>query len=441
MYTIYADGKLLYAPHLIHQGCGVFSPKLTVELNKAGSLEYIMPSSNTLYDDVSKLKTIITVYQNEDELFRGRVLHDEKDFYKQKQTYCEGELAFLLDSKQRPYSFTGKNSDKFKNYISNHNARVDSNKQFTVGEIKVKERTATITNPRYSTTYDEIFTQLVDVDGGYLKTRGKGETRYIDWVDTSGSTISQTIEFGVNLLDITEYITAENVYTVIIPVGAEQYDSDGNSKGPTTITSVNGGKDYLEDETAISLFGRIEHVEDITDVADPSKLKTLGKTLLDANIKMAITLTVKAVDLYLLNVDVERIQVGNQVRVISLPHKIDEYFQCTKIVYDLANPEQNEYTFGYKKTSLTDRQVNDTKTVMSTTSGIKIATGNANASADKATQAATKAETVIAQMETDYVKSVAFENHKTESNERFSELDESISDILIRLSNLEGGST
>ena len=439
MYTIYADGKLLYAPHLVHQGCGVFSPKLTVELNKAGSLEFVLPPSNTLYNDISKLKTIITAYQNEEELFRGRVLHDEKDFYKQKQTYCEGELAFLLDSKQRPYYFSGKLSDLFKQYISNHNARVDLFKRFSVGEITIEDYSATIENPRYTTTHDEIFAQLVDIDGGYLKTRGVGDTRYIDWLASSGSTNTQTIEFGVNLLDITEYITAEDVFTVVIPVGAELYDDEGYSLGPITIETVNNGKDYVEDETAIALFGRIEHTEDFTEVLDPDELKELGEVLLAQNIKMSITLTVKAVDLYLLDVDVERIRVGDWVRVISLPHKLDEYFQCTKIVYDMVNPEQSEYTFGYAQASLTDRQVNDTKTVKSTASVVKIATGNANASANKANQAATKAETVIAQMETDYVKTVAFEAHKTESTTRFGEIDASIDDILTRLSNLEGG--
>ena len=121
MYTIYSDGKLVYAPHLSDAGCGVFTPQLTVELNKAGSLAFVMPPDNVMYDSINKLSSIITVKQDDNELFRGRVLNDEKDFYNQKKNYCEGELAFLIDSIQRPYTYTGTVANLFKKFISNHN--------------------------------------------------------------------------------------------------------------------------------------------------------------------------------------------------------------------------------------------------------------------------------------------------------------------------------
>ena len=98
MYTIHADGKVLHNPNLVHEGYGVLTPKLTVELGKAGSLEYMLPPNNALYDSVKKLKSIITAYQDGEEIFRGRVLHDDNDFYRRKKVYCEGELSFLLDS-------------------------------------------------------------------------------------------------------------------------------------------------------------------------------------------------------------------------------------------------------------------------------------------------------------------------------------------------------
>ena len=190
MYKIYADGKLLYAPHLFNEGCGVFSPRLTTELNKADTLEYTLPPNNSLYDDVKKLKTIITVHQDDEEIFRGRVLYDEKDFYKQKKTSCEGELAFLLDSKQRPYTFDGTAKELFQQYISNHNSRVDANKRFTVGNVTVDFANDAIyrENQEYTSTLDEINSQLIDTLGGYLKVRGSGNTRYIDWLK----------EYGVN---------------------------------------------------------------------------------------------------------------------------------------------------------------------------------------------------------------------------------------------------
>ena len=84
MYTILIDGKPLYAPNLVNEGYSVLNPKLTMELNKAGSLEFTVPPNNVMYDSIQKLKSIVQVFDGDEEIFRGRVLHDEKDFYKRK---------------------------------------------------------------------------------------------------------------------------------------------------------------------------------------------------------------------------------------------------------------------------------------------------------------------------------------------------------------------
>lgn len=413
MYTIYSDGKLLYAPHLFHEGCGVLSPKLTVELNKAGSLDFTLPPTNSLYDDIKKLTSHITVHQDGIELFEGRVLHDEKDFYKQKKVYCEGELAYLLDSKQRPYTFSGTVANLFKQYISNHNSRVEADKQFTVGNITVEGDVA-CENYNYPSTFDEINTQIIDVYGGYLKIRKSGDTRYIDLLASSGELSSQTIEFGINLLDISEYITAEDIFTVLIPLGAvpQAESTEGETVEENheklTIADKNGGKDYLEDSSAIALFGRIERTEEWSDVEDPAELLELGQALLNQNIELAMTLTVKAVDMHLINVDVAAIRLGDWVRVISLPHGLDRQFQCTKITYDLTNPDQTEYVFGVNVTSLTEQQLNDKKTIQSSVSTIVSSASAVSASVTKANQAVKNVETVISQMPTEYVKTETF---------------------------------
>ena len=451
MFTIYADGKVLYAPNLVQEGYGVFSPKLTVELNKAGSLEFTLPPNNVMYDQISKLKTIITVFQNEDELFRGRILHDDKVFYRQKKTYCEGELAFLLDSRQRPYTFEGTLTALLNKYISNHNSRVDSAKQFTVGKVsdEFSDISAYFESTTYPTTLDELSANLIDIFGGYVKTRGSGNTRYIDYLVDSGELNSQTIEFGVNLLDISEYISAENIITVLIPIGANLYDESGNDLGKVDITSINSDKDYIENATAISLFGRIEHMEEWTDVEDPSELKTLGEELLTNNIEMSITLTVKAVDLHILDVNTERIRLGDWVRVISIPHGLDKQFQCTKIVYDLIDPDRTEYVFGVASTSLTEKQVNSEKGVQSSVSTIQSAVVTAITDANKAAATSKNVESVIATLPTEYVQTKTFESYKQEVSDNYvlktdfttyqTTVEEQLKSIEERLATLEGG--
>lgn len=419
MYTIYADGKVMYAPNLINEGYGVLSPKLTVELNKAGSLEYILPPNNVMYDKVNKLKSIITAYQDNDEIFRGRVLHDDNDFYRRKNVYCEGELSFLLDSQQRPYSFQGDITTLFRKYIDGHNARVDSEKQFTVGTVTVADANNYVNyeNGNYATTLDEINEKLLDTHGGYIRTRLFEGVRYIELVEEYGSINTQVIEFGKNMLDISEYITAEDVFTVLIPLGAEQQDVDGNSTGKLNITSVNDGKDYIEDATAIALFGRIEKVQEWQDVTIASNLLTKGKEALKSGFEMAVSLKIKAVDLHLIDINTERIRLGDMVRVVSIPHKLDKYFLCTKIIYDLVNPDKTEFTFGVAFKTMTEKQISSSKSTEKTVSIVQASAASAQNSANQATE---KVEEVIVKIPTDYVKTEDFEAYKKDVSNKIS---------------------
>lgn len=418
MYTIYADGEALYSPHLVNDGYGVLSPKLTVELNKSGSLSFILPPSNVRYDSIQKLKTIITVMQDNEEIFRGRVLHDEKDFYNRKNVYCEGELSFLLDSIQRPYTFQGDIPALFRKFINNHNEQVEAEKQFTVGNITVTDPNDYINreNSGYSNTLDEIKAKLIDTHGGYIRPRLQNGIRYIDLVEEYGKISSQVIEFGVNMLDITEYITAEDVFTVLIPLGAEQKDAEGNAAGRLTIESVNGGKDYIEDATAIALFGRIWKVQQWDDVTIASNLLTKGNETLKAGIEMAVSLTMKAVDMHLLDVDTERIKLGDYIRVVSPPHKLDKNFLCSKIVIDMVNPDNTEYTFGYSFTSLTEKQINESKKNSSKVAVIQSAAQSASAAANRASESATKAEVIAGNIASEipgnYVSITSFNEYK-----------------------------
>ena len=392
MYTIHVDGNLLYSPLLIDDGYLVLNPKLTLELGKSGSLTFLLPPNNPLYDSIQKLKSIVIVYQDSEEIFRGRVLHDEKDFYNRKNVYCEGELAFLLDSQQRPYSFQGDIPDLYMKFINSHNAQVEEEKRFYVGEITVTDPNNYInrSNIYYNNTWDEISDKLIASHGGYLRPRLKDGKRYLDYVKAYGKVNSQVIEFGVNMLDISEYITAEDVFTVLIPLGFEQTDSDGNSTGRLTIESVNSGKDYIEDDAAIALFGRITKTQEWDDVTVASNLLTKGRAFLNSGIEMAVTLTMKAIDLHLADVEVERISLGDYVRVISLPHKLDKYFLCSKIVIDIVSPDKTEYTFGVTYTTMTEKQVGTTKVIQSTVGAVQSAVSNVNA--------------IVSDLPTDYVK-------------------------------------
>lgn len=71
---------------------------------------------------------------------------------------AEGELAFLLDSVQRPYDYSGTISGFLNLLIDNHNAQVEEAKWFTVRNVTVTDQNDYIV--RSNIDYVDIWTEL-----------------------------------------------------------------------------------------------------------------------------------------------------------------------------------------------------------------------------------------------------------------------------------------
>ena len=67
------------------------------------------------------------------------------------------------------------------------------------------------------------------------------------------------------------------------------------------------------------------------------------------------TFTINAVDLHLLDVNVDEIEAGASLRVISKPHKLDRYFVCLKTEIDMLRPDRNKYTFSAASKTVSDK--------------------------------------------------------------------------------------
>lgn len=355
MYTIYADDSLLYLPG--DEALSALSPVLETQCNAAGTLTFVLLPEHPLYNALHKLRTRIRVMQDDEIIWRGRVLETETDFYRQKTVTCEGELTYLVDSVLHPYKladYDGTAAGLFRLYLTRHNEAVSEAQQFQIGDVDI-ETLSSVENTGYGNTWDEISANLIDVHGGFLRIRYDGDVRYLDWTKESGTSCGQVIRFGENLLDLSEYVSASEVVTCLIP-----YAGQGDSK--ITIASVNDGKDYIEDAAGIALYGRIWGVTEF-DAKDASTLLEMAKENLQKRLKETITITISAVDLHLLDVNAESFHVGDKVRVVSPPHGIDAEYTCTAISLDLVNPDQSEYTFGTPETGMASTTAATSKAV------------------------------------------------------------------------------
>lgn len=356
MYVILADGEPLYAPNLVNEGYVVTSAKLTKEINKAGSLEFTIPSVNPMYSELQKLKTIITVEQDGTEIFRGRILNDTKDFYKNKEVFCEGRLAFLNDVVVEPYDYSseGITVDDYLDFLIGIYAEQCSDYR-KISPGLTFGYTDLLIYPKledYSDVLTELNNVVIDPLGAYIDIEKPPASVRLDCYETIDTYSDQVIRFGTNLIDLEEYIDATDVYTVIYPLGKE--DDNGNR---VDVSSVHSGSKTINNWTGISLFGRITKVVYFDDIDDPQELEDAAYDTLNQAIKMAVSINIKAVDLHLLDVDTDRIDVASYVRVVSVPHGIDDYYLCSKVEIDLLHPENSDYTLGVNYSALTDRQV------------------------------------------------------------------------------------
>lgn len=481
MYQVLCDNLPLY--DLRDDDLVLKSPKVLLKDNNAGSYEFTILPTHPYYDNIQKMKSVIQVMDNEDEIFCGRVIEESLDFYNRKKVICEGELAFFNDSIQRPAVYHNMTVRGYLQTLLNiHNAQIAelnlaikfnaecagesasydyaslyyvkngktysaftkkrasdlASKTFVipstefyvywhtdssvnnfygiaVDDVEITDATAIVGTPatlpnytvqevddvtkiqtehspyqnnsnliwhyahtipdnytvgkmfavgavtvvdnndslykytNWESTLQVIKTDLLDTYGGHLRIRKVNGIRYLDYLADYPNTNTQVIEFGKNLLDFTKDIDASDIATAIIPLGARLEESSIEGlEERLTIVSVNEGVDFVHSESAVNTYGWVFKTVTFDDVNVPANLKTKGQKYLNDVQFENMTLTVKAVDLHMLNVDIERIKMLDEIKVVSAPNALDRFFPVTEMTINLDDPSSNTITLGQK---------------------------------------------------------------------------------------------
>ena len=242
MYSIYADGACIYSDVFALESMKVLNPKLVLEDNGAGSLSMKLPPMNVGYSSIVRMITDISVQKDGEEIWAGRVLSENKDFWNNRDLYCEGEMAFFNDSSQPPAEYSGLSVRAYlERLIAVHNSKVTPNRRFTLGAVTVVDKNF----PTYYTNYEKtmaILNALVEQYGGHLRVRKVNGVRYLDYLAEYPDTCSQVIQFGSNLIDFTRKWDSTEFATVIVPLGNRLDDSPIEALDAyLTVESVNQG--------------------------------------------------------------------------------------------------------------------------------------------------------------------------------------------------------
>lgn len=362
---VYTDELLLMDTNL--DNLKLVNPELKQEDNKAGSFTFTIYPEHSHFNLIQRMKSIITVYEDkiDEPLFRGRVFDEKQGFYNEKQVSCEGELAFFNDSIQRPYSFKGTPAELFTQYIENHNAQVDSSRQFAIGRITVTDSNDYIvrSNSDYVSTWKEINEKLIKLLGGHIWVRHENGINYIDYLSDFDVLSNQPIEFGKNLLDLKKNIKVNGFATALIPLGAKIKDEQGNDTGKRlTIESVNDGVDYVYNKDAVEQNGYIYMTHVWDDVTEAVNLKRKGQAFIDDAAQFIASIEVSAADMNGATIEGVPVQVnsfrtGRYVKITTKPHSlVNANFMISKLSRKLLQPQATKLVLGTTYKTLTERQ-------------------------------------------------------------------------------------
>lgn len=412
MYKIFAypfgnpnDKRLIYAPN--SRTALVLSPKLTREVSKGGSLSFTMTRDHEQYESLQKMSTCITVEQDDKEIWRGRVLSHEANWYNQRVIYCEGALSYFNDSAITPFNYEGKLAQFLQHLIDAHNQQCGNMKmkRFELGTVTAAlgdlvvhygDRDSYGVGEDYGSTWDIIDKMVLKVYGGYAyctynPATGNNVLNYCDQSFEADRLVNQTIEYGVNLLDFTEKTDTNSLFTRVYPMGSkhtveetkwkwkflwwgekytesheERYGISGTDAATVTkylpkgysyrLDSSDGDCGWIQNDAAAQKFGIVSALGEYDTDSDNDTFAA-GVQDLQKNSLMVTSYTVKAVDLRDAGYDKDRLTFAGYAHIISKTHSIDVIMLCTKLVEPLDQPDKKEYTFGMTRQTLTDRQV------------------------------------------------------------------------------------
>ena len=330
----------------------LISPTCKTAVNKAGLLTFSVPLTHPHTDKIAKLDTVVTLWQDDAILFRGRALNDEWDLRSTRKIEVEGELAYLNDSVQPLTVYHDMTvAAYFAKLIELHNAQVDETRRFVVGQVTVTNSTDNVYRQSdYESTMDALQDKLLNRMGGYLVIRyGKDGTRYLDYLKEYGNVNSQRITASTNLLDM-------------LHTGA-QLDEDkvGTVTPRLTIAAANDGKDYIYDADAVAKWGWIYKVVVHNDITLAENLLRAGYADLEAAKYLQGSIEVDAVDLHLVDSSVERIKLGDMILFSAPGNATPISMLVSEIDLPVDEPGDATYTLGTSYRTMTEQQVNARK--------------------------------------------------------------------------------
>ena len=341
-YTGYIDGTLLFGG-VGNQQYNLLSGQISTELNAADQFNFTLPSDNPMLDSIAPRKSIVDVYNNGNLIFRGTVDGVTKNFDGSRAYTAVGMLALLKDALIAPLQDVTV-SAALTAMLTKHNSVVGNDAcKITLGTV---EPTGTVTigdaDKDWMLNVGDALSALLAAKGGYIRLRYIPDAVYLDYLNTHTRNDSQRIDLS-NLIDISEQISTDSIVSRVYARG----------KDGITISSVNSGSDYLVNEAVERKYGCVERTYISDEIETPAALKSAAQAYLTRYAAEKNVISLTAVDLSLIDRAVAAFEVGQIVRVVSVPHGIDAEMVIHAVLSDLVQPSNSRVTLGGAQSTLT----------------------------------------------------------------------------------------
>lgn len=139
------------------------------------------------------------------------------------------------------------------------------------------------------------------------------------------------------------FIAQNNGYVWRWNITKHQYDC----YSPLAVRGYKVNSYAVEDPVSIAKYGRIEKIVNYSNCVNPDTLRDLGaKALFEAKLE-GIELNVTALDLSLIDNNVQSPDVLDMIAIKSDPHKVDIVLPLSERDIPLNDPAQQQYSIGY----------------------------------------------------------------------------------------------
>lgn len=385
MYIVKCDDTTIYDPRI--DELALENAVLNLEVNTAGSFSITVPYNHPYYNLINNNHTaVFSVLENEEILFKGKMYDCQKDFDLNLEIQIEGLLSTLADYYSEPFDVSSKakwkdynkpDSQSYVKYFINHfiidkfngvsadikdNLNIDfSACKFTLGEMTVNYidsngnylpiyRSSEDRISLWSIVSDKLFDSTLK---GYVYMTYADDKNIFNYVKNFVDTNSQEIEFGENLLDLTDDTVSSDITTALYPVGDDNLIIHGygtnypNEPKPGDTFGTNNDLFFYNgrfiSKTNIKKYGYREKSIKFDGITTVNALITKAVSYMQSSeVKLKRTINVSAFDLSLSNAEIEALRYCKKCVVKSTPHKIKATYNLTKIDIDLISPQNTE---------------------------------------------------------------------------------------------------